>query len=216
MKNLKFYHESSQLISSNDISLSLNDSYSTIEYMDYNPVLMDDSIVKERRNDVIIESCADMIMVDRHDRPLCGTLWYLAFVLLSPLDIIFSKILFDRITTLGAFQITFFRSLIVLAVIGIYLNFNLKSETYTKLKGVPKKALIFRDVQSGAAAIINTAVAKVISLTMIAVIKSLIPTFVVIIAWLFIGEKLKIFELGIMVMTISGIIVILVNRKKKA
>ena len=124
--------------------------------------------------------------------------------------------MFNRIPTLGAFQITFFRSLIVLAVIGIYLNFNLKSETYTKLKGVPKKALIFRNVQSGAAAIINTAVAKEISLTMIAVIKSLIPAFVVIIAWLAIGEKLKMFELSIMVMTISGIIVILVNGKKQA
>ena len=130
---------------------------------------------------------------ERHDRPLCGTLWYLAFVLLSPLDIIISKILYDRIPTLGAFQITFFRSSIVITMIGVNLNFNLKSETYTKLKGVPKKALIFRNLQSGTPAIINTGVANVLTFTMIAVIKSLIPAFVVVIAWLAVGERLKIF-----------------------
>lgn len=78
-------------------------------------------------------------------------------------------------------------------MIVIYLNFNLKSELYTELKGVPKKPLIFRNLQSGSAAIVNTGVAGVLSLTMIAIIKSLIPTFVIIIAWLALKEKLKMF-----------------------
>jgi drug/metabolite transporter (DMT)-like permease len=120
-------------------------------------------------------------------------LWYLAFVLLSPVDLIVSKMLYNRIPTLGPFQITFFRSVIVVALIAIYLNLRLKKEIYTKLKGLPIKPLIFRNLQSGSAAIVNTAVAGVLSLTMIAVIKSLIPTFVVIIAWLTLGEQLKIF-----------------------
>ena len=99
-------------------------------------------------------------------------------------------------------------------MIGIYLNFNLKSEIYTKLKGIPKKPLIFRNIQSGSAAIVNTAVAGVLSLTMIAIIKSLIPTFVIIIAWLALKEQLKMFELVIMMLTIAGIIVILVDGKE--
>jgi drug/metabolite transporter (DMT)-like permease len=81
---------------------------------------------------------------------------------------------------------------------------------------VPKKGLIFRSVQLGSTMIINTLVAKVMSLTIISVIKSLIPAFVVVIAWFALGERLKIFELGIMVMTIIGSIVVLVDGKKQA
>jgi drug/metabolite transporter (DMT)-like permease len=137
----------------------------------------------------VLKKCPVKIKTDQ-SVALCGILRLCFF---PPVDLIISKILYNRIPTLGPFQITFFRSGIVVALIAIYLNFRLKKEIYTKLKGLPIKPLIFRNLQSGSAAIVNTAVAGILSLTMIAVIKSLIPTFVVIIVWLALGEKLNIF-----------------------
>ena len=64
---------------------------------------MNEEITEEGSNDVAKEPSTGKVANKKKDRPLCGTLWYLAFVLLAPVDIIVSKILFNRIPTLGAF-----------------------------------------------------------------------------------------------------------------
>lgn len=154
------------------------------------------------------------IQRESQDRPVCGTLWYLAFVLLAPVDIITTAALSDRIwkyhqIKIGPFQITFIRSAIVILLVLLFLNIKIKKITFDSLKGKPKGSLAFRCAQSGLVIILKTVLALNLSLTLISIVSNLQPMFVVFIAYFVVKEKLRIFELCVMVLTCIALGVII-------
>jgi hypothetical protein len=108
------------------------------------------------------------------DRPVCGTIWYLAFVCLAPVDAITTKALYARTLSegrqIGPFQITAIRSAIVILLVLLFLNVKIKKFVYDGMKGKPLGSLGFRCVQSGVVIILKTMIVQQISLVLISIV----------------------------------------------
>ena len=89
----------------------------------------------------------------------------------------------------------------------IQLNCGLKKAVWDGIKGPNIKALTFRTTQGAMTQIISYYCVKFLPLTIIAVTANLAPIITVVIAFLVLKEKVKNFEIIIMILSLAAIIV---------
>ena len=130
-----------------------------------------------------------------------------------PIEFLFAKMLFERNLNVEAFQITTFESVFVLIFTCFYFNKNLKKETIDKIKDEPKWLVVFVCIQIALTSIMKIFVADYLSLTIIGISTNLIPLLTVVFAYFTLGEKLQIFEIIVLVLTVV-IIALLIYQQK--
>lgn len=97
------------------------------------------------------------------------------------------------------------RSVFGIAVMVIMLHVNLKKDTWDSVTKDKVGSLIFKTASSTTTNIIRYSAAKYLPLTIVSVISNLTPIVVVVLAYLILKEKIKSFDLVMMLLTLLGI-----------
>ena len=93
----------------------------------------------------------------------------------------------------------------------IYLNRNLKKAVWDGINRTNSGPLIVRSSQGSITNIINYSVTKFLPLTMIAIVNNLGPPITVLCCFLILKEKLKLFEMIMVALTVAAILVVVIG-----
>ena len=108
---------------------------------------------------------------------------------------------------MGPFHALLMRCVFGICIQLVWLNRNLKKAVWDDINRTNSGPLIIRSGQGAVSNIINTAVSKFLPLTMISVVNNLGPPITIFAAYFFLKEKLKMFELIMVVLTIAAVFV---------
>lgn len=104
----------------------------------------------------------------------------------------------------------FMRSLFALTFQLIIVNKDLKPAVWD---GVDRKSagpLVFRSIQGTMTNIINYSVTKFLPLTLIAIVNNMSPLITLVLAFFILKEKIKKFEILMIVLTVAGVVTVIV------
>ena len=102
------------------------------------------------------------------------------------------------------------RSIFGLFFVALYANKELKKAVWDDIDRKSVGPLIFRSCQSALGNIINFSVTKYLPLTFIAIINNLSPLIVVVLAFFILKERIKGFEIAMIVMTVIGVLIVVI------
>ena len=98
------------------------------------------------------------------------------------------------------------RSIIAITTMILWVNVGLKKAVWDGVKGPNVAALSFRTVQGALTNIISYSSTKYLPLTVIAIINNLGPLATVILAYIILKERLKAFEMVVMLISLGTVI----------
>lgn len=102
------------------------------------------------------------------------------------------------------------RSIFALACQAIYVNKELKKAVWDDINKKNVCPLIVRSSQGAITNIINYSVTKFLPLTMIAIVNNMGPPITVLLAFLVLKERVKKFEVLMIMMTVAGILIVVI------
>ena len=103
------------------------------------------------------------------------------------------------------------RSAFALTFQVLYVNKDLKKAVWTDINRKNVCPLITRSAQGSITNIVNYSVTKFLPLTMIAIVNNMAPPITVLLAFCLLKEKIKKFEMLMLAMTVSGILIVVVG-----
>ena len=118
--------------------------------------------------------------------------------------------LYKRNDELVPFQMLLMRSAFAIVCQIIIYNKALKPAVWDGVDRASSGPLLFRSMQGCISNIINFSAAACIPLTMIAIINNMSPLVTLVMAFLILKERIKCFEIVMIVLLVSGIIVVVV------
>lgn len=155
-------------------------------------------------------SRTDIKLLEKGDQPLKGMLFYILYTVLYSLSFLCASYLYRRNPDLNPFQMLFMRSLFALTFQLIIVNKDLKPAVWD---GVDRKSagpLVFRSIQGTMTNIINYSVTKFLPLTLIAIVNNMSPLITLVLAFFILKEKIKKFEILMIVLTVAGVVTVIV------
>lgn len=132
------------------------------------------------------------------------------YTILSSSGYLTSTFLFNRNSDLNPFQLTTMRSVFAIACQIILYNRALKAAVWDGVDRASAGPLFFRSMQGCFSNIINFSATACVPLTMISIINNMSPLVTLIFAFLILKERIKCFEVLMIVLLVSGIIVVVV------
>ena len=102
------------------------------------------------------------------------------------------------------------RSVFALVCQAIYVNKELKKAVWDDVNRSNVCPLIVRSSQGAITNIINYSVTKFLPLTMIAIVNNLGPPITVLLAFIVLKERIKKFEILMIMMTVAGILIVVI------
>ena len=117
-----------------------------------------------------------------------------------------AALLFDLNRDLAPFQMLTMRAVIAITTNIVWLNCGLKAAVWDSIQPKQITTLIFRTVQGAYTTIIGYALTKYLNLTILAIVDNLVPLFTIILAYMILKEKLKSFELTIMLLSLVSVL----------
>lgn len=157
-----------------------------------------------------VMSRTDLKLLEKGDQPMKGMIYYIVYTILYSLCFLCAKYLYDRNPDLNPFQMLMLRSGFALLFQLIIVNKELKKAVWD---GVDKKSagpLVFRSIQGTMTNIINYSVTKYLPLTMIAIVNNMGPLVTLVLAYLILKERIKRFEILMIVLTVAGVLVVVI------
>ena len=140
-------------------------------------------------------------------------MWYLIYCVVKSVLLILTSLLFelnnhpeDPSRNLSPFQMLVGRSVIGIMVMIVWQNVGLKKAVWDGIKRDQVSPLIFRSIQGATNQTILYGTTKYLLLTVIAIIESMQPLVTVVMAYLILKEKMKRFEVIIMILSVTAII----------
>ena len=111
---------------------------------------------------------------------------------------------------LSPFQMLVMRSIFALVFQAIYVNVELKKAVWDSVDRSSAGSLTFRSIQGSLTNIINYNNAAYLPMTIIAIVNNMSPLIAVVLAYFILKEKLKCFEILMIVLTLAGICVVVI------
>jgi drug/metabolite transporter (DMT)-like permease len=148
------------------------------------------------------ENNESAIQRKNEDRPVLATMYFLLYSFLYTANFVSAAYLYRNNPGLGSFQLLYARSVFATLCIVVWLRGDLKRITWDEIKGKHNGALTFRSCQSAWSNMIKTASSKYISLLTISIIANLGPPITAAMAYFHLGEGMRLFEIGIMVLQV--------------
>lgn len=105
------------------------------------------------------------------------------------------------------------RSIFALICQAIYVNKDMKKAVWDDINRSNVCPLIVRSSQGAITNIINYSVTKFLPLTMIAIVNNLGPPITVLMAFIVLKERIKKFEMLMILMTVAGILIVVIFGK---
>jgi len=155
-------------------------------------------------------SLTQIKLLEHGDNPKKGMIYYLLYSLLYSCCFLAAKYLYARDEALGPFQMLFMRSCFAIVFQVIYVNKNLKKAVWDDVDRKSAGPLIFRSIQGSATNIINYSVTKYLPLTIIAIVNNMGPMLTVILAYFILKERLRLFDVVMLVLTIGGVLLVVI------
>ena len=116
--------------------------------------------------------------------------------------------LYRRNPELTPFQMLTMRSVFALSTQLMVVNVNLKSAVWDGISRDSVGPLIFRTIQGSCTNIINYSVTKYVPLTMISIVNNMSPLITVVFAFLILKEKIKLFEVIMIILIVGGVVTV--------
>ena len=93
----------------------------------------------------------------------------------------------------------------------VVVNFKLKKAVWDGISRDTVGPLIFRTIQGSCTNIINFSVTKYVPLTMISIVNNMSPLITVVFAFLILKEKIKTFEVIMIILTVGGVLTVVLG-----
>ena len=135
-------------------------------------------------------------------------LFYILYTAMYSVCFLCAAALYNRNPDLTSFQMLTMRSVFALSTQLVILNVNLKSAVWDGISRDSVGPLIFRTLQGSCTNIINFSVTRYIPLTMICIVNNMSPLITIVFAFLLLKEKIKSFEIIMIVLTIGGVVTV--------
>ena len=132
------------------------------------------------------------------------------YTILSASGYLTSTFLYNRNSDLNPFQLLTMRSAFAIACQIILYNRALKAAVWDGVDRASFGPLFFRSMQGCFSSIINFSATACVPLTMISIINNMSPLVTLILAFIILKERIKCFEVVMIVLLVSGIIVVVV------
>ena len=129
---------------------------------------------------------------------------------------VFAKLLFDSQPKFKPEMSLIMRSFWSLLILLLLINFNFKKVMYDSVNKSDYPFLLFKTFSSTLIQIINMFSSKYIPLTIIGVVNNLSPMVTVLLAFLFLGERLRVLDLVLLGLLAAGIFTIVLGASKTA
>lgn len=150
---------------------------------------------------------------DEHN-PTKGVFWYVLHTLLLSANLYSGKYLFALNPTLTVTQLAFARSALSSLICLLWVNLNLKATMVDAVTRDSVGSLVFRCLQGGLSVTIGFLCIKYFSVSTVGIVCSLVPIFVCLLAWLFLGERMTWKDcVALAVVIIAASLVILGNQE---
>ena len=143
------------------------------------------------------------------DAPVQGTLFYILYTVLNCLGILCATYLYQRNEHLIPFQMLTMRSTFSISCQIILYNKGLKAAVWDGVDRASSGPLIFRSLQGFISSAISFSAAACIPLTMISIINNMSPLVTLILAFFILKERIKFFEVLMIVLLVSSVIVVI-------
>ncbi len=137
-------------------------------------------------------------------------------LLSSSFQFVFAKLLFDAQPNFTPEMGLTIRSTFSLIILLVLINVNLKAIMYDSVNKKDYPFIAFRTAASTMTQTINSYANKYIPLTIIGVVNNLSPAFTVLLAYIFLGERLKVIELVFFALLTAGVFLIVIGAKKSS
>lgn len=108
------------------------------------------------------------------------------------------------------------RSIWGLIILFLLINVNLKKIMYDSVNKRDYPFLVFKTLSSTVTQIINSYSSRYIPLTIIGVVNNLSPMITVLLAFIFLGERLRVLDLIFLGLLAAGIFTVVLGAKKTA
>ena len=145
------------------------------------------------------------IKVIEQDQPLQGTIYFILYTIFYSLAFLCAAYLYDRNPDLVPFQMLTMRATFALTCLTIFYNKELKKAIWDDIDLKSSPPLIFRSLQGCYDDFISFTATAVIPLTMISIINNLSPLTTVVLAYYVLKERIRAFEIFIIILTVVGI-----------
>jgi len=159
-------------------------------------------------------SVTGVVQSERKDNPTLGSIFYVFSILNSTVQLVFGKLLFDNQPKFKPEMALLMRSAWSLVLLILLINFNFKKIMVDSVKKNDYPYLTFRTLSSTLTQVINTFASKYIPLTIIGVTNNLSPLCTVVLAYIFLGERLKMLEIVFLGLLAAGIFTIVLGASK--
>ena len=142
------------------------------------------------------------------DAPMEGTLLYILYTVLYSCGFLCATYLYNRNEDLVPFQMLTMRSAFAIGCQIIIYNKALKPAVWDGVDRASSGPLFYRSVQGCISSVINFSAAACIPLTMIAIVNNMSPLVTVILAYFILKERVKCFEILMIILLVSGIFIV--------
>lgn len=140
------------------------------------------------------------------DKPVQGILLYIAYCFFRTLSYCFVQLLYEHVVGLDPFPMMFMRSIFGIGIMMIAMNVNLKKEIWDPCSRDTSGPLIFKTFCGTTKDFINFSVTKFLPLTIITIISNMTGLVVYILAFFFLKETVRKFDLFFMLFLLAGVI----------
>ena len=141
----------------------------------------------------------------QEDKPMEGTLLFIAYTLLKSTAYLCGSYLYDRNPELVPFQMLIMRAAFAIITLIAYYNKELKKAVWDGVDRASSPPLIFRSIQGSLDDLIGFTATAVIPLTMISIVNNMSPLITVIMAYIILKERIQGFEILMIILTVAGI-----------
>ena len=135
-------------------------------------------------------------------------LFYILYTVLYSLCFLSASYLYRRNADLNPFQMLLMRSCFALTFQAMLVNKELKAAVWDGVDRKSAPPLVFRSIQGTMTNIINYSVTKYLPLTLIAIVNNMGPLITLVLAFVILKEKIKKFEILMIVLTVGGVITV--------
>lgn len=147
----------------------------------------------------------------RKENGALGYFYYILYTIFSACGFVTAKLSYAKYPDLHPFQFIFLRSCWATLMVFVLLNRNFYKITVKDVQRSNVPPLAFRSIQGTIVNIINFTCSKYLPLSIIGIINNLTPVVTVGLAYVFLGERLKLIEITFLLLSVCAILTIIIG-----
>ena len=140
---------------------------------------------------------------------------FITYCVLWAFNFLTARLLYDRNPDMNPYQMIAMRSIFAIAFQAMYVNKELKAAVWDGINRNNCGALVARTALGVAINSINYAIARYLPLSYLAIAVNMGPFITLILAYYMLNERITVFDVTMITMTIAGILVVISQREEQ-